>query len=168
MMANNFRLSRVNVRRRLKPRPRRPKKIGNTQRNLHIIMQHNERPRGEDFMTGKSRSLFRVFTVRQSFDDQTAATEDLRASAISRQFSLKLARQLAHSIAQAKQDGFASFVHLAARVIERVHRDVRENEEIALEPCAREYVLKELAKIFEVLGRVREYQKLRQRELAFA
>src|ERR1044071_1150425 len=168
MVAQDFCLCRVDVRRRLKSRPRRPEKIRGLACHARIVMQDNEWPPGENSFTRQTLGLSRVFRIRHSLNDEAAAAEHFRPSDIARQFPSELARQLAHSITQTKQDGLTSFVPLAARVVKRVHRNVGEDEKIALETRARQDMLEQLAEILQILRRVRQDEKLRQRELAFA
>src|SRR5205823_6917358 len=106
MMTHNFLVCRMNVCRRLKARPRRPEKIGDSSRHARIVMQNYERPFSKDFFTRQPRSLLRIFLVRYTFDNQTAAAENFSPFEIARQFSSEFARQLAHCFAQSEQDSF--------------------------------------------------------------
>src|SRR4051794_10257820 len=80
---------------------------------------------------------------------------------------LKLSRQLAQRLTEAKHDRFAAFVHLPTRVIKRVHRHVGKNKQIRLRPEAFQHVFQQTLKVFQILRCISEYQKLRERQLPF-
>src|SRR5437588_198787 len=115
-----------------------------------------------------SRGLLRVLREGGTLYDEAAGAEDFGARDACGECAFKLARQFAHRIAESEEDGLATAIDRAARVVERVHRDVREDEEVAFGPEAREDVLEEYGEVAQVLRRVGEDEELRERELAFA
>ena len=80
----------------------------------------------------------------------------------------ELPRQLAHRIAQAEPDALRALVHRGARVVEGVHRQVREDVEVGLGVGAREDVLEGRPEVAQVHRPVGHEQELGERELALA
>src|SRR6266850_8109008 len=80
---------------------------------------------------------------------------------------MKLTRELSNCVAQPEQDRLAPFVNFAAGVIERVHRHIREDEQIGFPTHSRQDMFQQTRKVFQILRRIGEDQKLRQRELTF-
>src|SRR5256714_10171165 len=152
----------------LEARPRRPQEINRRARDRRVVVEDDEGPVLEDFFTREARCLLWVFREGGTLNDEAAGAEDFGARDARGKRAFKLARQFAHGVAESEQDGFASAVDRAARVVERVHRDVREDEEVAFGPEAREDVLEEYGEVSEVLRRVGEDEELREREVALA
>ena len=152
----------------LEARPSRPEEISRRARNRRVVVKDDERPAREDFFAREACGLFRFFREGVALYDEAAGAEDFGARDARGERAFKLARQFAHGVAESEEDGFAPAVDRAARVVERVHRDFGEDEEVAFGAEAREDVLEEFAKVAQVLRRVGEDEELRERELAFA
>src|SRR5437870_3087803 len=130
-------------------------------------MQDNQRPISKHLLACQTRRLFWILWVQLTLQDQTAAAEHFCSRYVAWQTATKLARQLANRIAQPEHDRLAALVDLPARVVERVHRRVRENEKVGFRNEARQQVLKHSRKIMKVNQRVSQHQELRQRQLSF-
>src|SRR5436305_6162813 len=151
MMSSHVHLGGVNVGGRLEARPRRPEEVGRRARDRRVVVEGDERPVLEDFFTREARGLLRVLREGGTLYDEAAGAEDFGARDACGECAFKLTRQFAHRVAESEEDGLATAIDRAARVVERVHRDVREDEEVAFGPEAREDVLEEYGEVAQVL-----------------
>src|SRR5512143_126672 len=133
-----------------------------------VVGEDDERPSGDRGIPGEVVGKRAVGPERRAVHDERAGAEDRgRARAVG-QRAAELVREVADRLPEAEEHALAPFVHLRARVVERVHREVAEQEEIRLEPATREDVLEEAAEVAQVPLHVGDEEELRESELALA
>src|SRR6185503_10573448 len=81
---------------------------------------------------------------------------------------MKLSWEIADSVTKSKHDCLAAFVYLSTRVIERIHRNIRENKQILFRNESREHVLKQSGKVMEIELGVGKEKKFCERQLSLA
>jgi len=104
--------------------------------------------------------------MSRPLDDEAPRGEDADVPSAARGGTCELMGQLSLGLPDAEEDALAPLVQLGPRVVECVHREVREDEEVGAEVCALEDVREERAEVMQVDVRVHEHEELRERELA--
>ena len=124
MMSLHRRPRRINIRRRLEARPRGPQKIRRRSRHARIIMQDNQRPLAN---TGSLATL--AASDSSSANDAPCNTKHPPQNTSAREIAAGNCPRNSRGnwrtgSPKPKHDRLAAFIHLPARVIERVHRHV--------------------------------------------
>src|SRR5690606_29630956 len=161
-------LSREDVPRRIKTRPRRPQELIRRTCIFDAVVQNDHLPALELSARRDEFCKVGLRLIAFGFEDKTAATKRLGRAYSRRQFAAKFPGKIAFLFAKAQKDRLTPVVDLSACVIKRVERRLRENVQIGSPIDALKNVLKERFKVAQVLRRVGQEEELCERQLPFA